>query len=92
MLWILPCCPGPFSWMHFPSVRVPAENVLSNDLRMFTPAVKYVPEWFPGAGFKTFARTAKKNLDDSVNLPFHHVKESFEVRETLLPLLILVFC
>ncbi|KAF9645498.1 CyP450 monooxygenase [Thelephora ganbajun] len=42
------------------------------------PILKYVPEWFPGAGFKTFARIAKKNIDDSVNSPFKHVKESFE--------------
>ena len=43
--------------------------------------VKYVPEWFPGAGFKKFARVAKENIDKSVNLPFQHVKESFQVRE-----------
>ena len=44
-------------------------------------AVKYVPEWFPGAGFKSFARKAKKGLDRLADLPFYHVKESFEVRE-----------
>jgi len=52
-------------------------------LTIFVPTVKYVPEWFPGAGFKTFARNAKKNLDHSVNYPFKHVKESFEVRGDL---------
>jgi hypothetical protein len=57
---------------------------------MFTPTVKRVPEWFPGAGFKRFARVAKKKLDDSVITPFQHVKESFEVREPPLPLLIRV--
>ena len=44
-------------------------------------AVKYVPEWFPGAGFKSFARKAKKDLDRLADLPFYHVKESVEVRE-----------
>jgi len=53
---------------------------------MFPPTVMYVPEWFPGAGFKRFARTAKENLDNSANLPFQHVKQSFEVRES--PLLL----
>jgi len=52
-----------------------------------TFTVKYVPEWFPGAGFKTFAKQAKKKLDDFLNLPFKHVKESFEVREPTLPFL-----
>ena len=48
---------------------------------MFTSTVKHVPEWFPGGGFKTFARVAKKNIADSMELPFQHVKESFEVSE-----------
>jgi len=53
-------------------------------LTMFTPTVKYVPEWFPGAGFKTFARIAKKNLDDSITPPFLYAKESFEAGGPLL--------
>ena len=53
---------------------------------MFTRAVKHVPEWFPGVGFKTFARIAKKDLDDSITPPFQRVKESFEVCESPLPL------
>jgi len=35
----------------------------------------------PGAGFKKFAKIAKKNIDDSITPPFQYVKESFEVRE-----------
>jgi len=46
------------------------------------PILKYIPGWFPGAGFKRFARVAKKKLDHSMNLPFQHVKESLEA-ETL---------
>ena len=57
------------------------------------PVVKYVPEWFPGAGFKKFARKAKTDLDRLADLPFYHVKESFEVREPCLnPLLRGVAC
>jgi len=50
------------------------KKVLSKSkvLSIFLPIVKYVPGWFPGAGFKAFARNA--------NYPFKHVKESFEVR------------
>jgi hypothetical protein len=47
---------------------------------MFTFTVKHVPEWFPGAGFKKFARMAKEDLDDSINLPFLGVRETFQVR------------
>ena len=60
----------------------------SKSLTALTSAVKYVPEWFPGASFKRFARIAKEKFDDSVNLPFQHVKESFEVSESpFLPLI-----
>ncbi|KAF9786299.1 cytochrome P450 [Thelephora terrestris] len=44
------------------------------------PILKHIPEWFPGAGFKTFARKAKKDLDKLADLPFYHVKESFEAK------------
>jgi len=57
---------------------------------MSTPAVKYVPEWFPGAGFKTFARVTKKNLGDSMDHPFQYVKEALQVCEHPLPRLVQV--
>ena len=57
---------------------------------MFVPTVKYVPEWFPGAGFKAFARVARKNLDDSINPPFQHVKKSLKVCISPLPFLVQV--
>ena len=41
--------------------------------------VKYVPEWFPGAGFKTTAREVQEMLDISVGGPLEHVKESMKV-------------
>jgi len=67
--------------MFSPSVRVPVKNFLSKLKILTLMTVKYVPEWFPGAGFKAFARIAKENIDRSATLPFQHVKESFEVRE-----------
>ena len=42
--------------------------------------MKYIPEWFPGARFQTFAREARKQSDVAVNGPLEYVKESFKVR------------
>ena len=39
----------------------------------------YVPEWFPGAGFKTFAREAKELFDLAVDGPLEYMKQSPEV-------------
>lgn len=41
--------------------------------------VKYVPEWFPGAGFKIFAREAKALFDLAVDGPLEYMKQSLEV-------------
>ena len=43
------------------------------------PKVKYVPEWFPGAGFQTFAREARGHFDLAVDGPLAYVKRSLEV-------------
>ncbi|KAL7914398.1 cytochrome P450 [Trichoderma velutinum] len=39
------------------------------------PALVYLPEWFPGAGFKRIAREAKANVDASADVPFEFVKQ-----------------
>lgn len=39
-------------------------------------AVKYVPEWFPGAGFKRQAREWRGIADAMLNDPFHVTKEA----------------
>ena len=41
--------------------------------------VKHVPEWFPGAGFKTFARASRETNCVMVNEPLKHVKEMMKV-------------
>ena len=38
------------------------------------PAVKYVPEWFPGAGFKKQARTWRRSVDRLLNAPYEDVQ------------------
>lgn len=38
------------------------------------PALMYVPEWMPGAGFKAFARKARQLKKLAINAPFDWVK------------------
>jgi cytochrome P450 len=40
--------------------------------------LRFVPEWFPGAGFKTQAKEWKKNATDMVEIPFEVVKRRME--------------
>ena len=42
--------------------------------------VKHVPEWFPGAGFKHFAKKTRGMLDLAIDGPLEYVKETFKVR------------
>jgi hypothetical protein len=37
--------------------------------------VKYLPEWFPGAGFQKKAKIWKKIVLDMPNVPFQFVKK-----------------
>ncbi|KIM67833.1 hypothetical protein SCLCIDRAFT_1189995 [Scleroderma citrinum Foug A] len=39
------------------------------------PALRYVPEWFPGAGFKRMAREWNATLQDMVDQPYKFVKD-----------------
>jgi len=38
------------------------------------PALRYLPAWFPGAGFKRFANEAKKLTDQMLNVPLKLVE------------------
>ena len=35
------------------------------------PCLKYIPSWFPGAGFKTTAAKCRVALDKARNVPFN---------------------
>ena len=76
--------PGAFLVDAFPIRTNSSPKTDSQRILHCSLLVKYVPEWFPGAGFKTFARVARKDIDNSITPPFQHVKESFEVRESSL--------
>ena len=41
--------------------------------------MRYVPAWFPGAGFKQFAETGRELFAVAVDGPLDYVKESLEV-------------
>ena len=71
--------PGAFLVDAFPSRAYAVRDCSDGPFNDRFLAVKYVPEWFPGAGFKKFAKTAKKHLDKLADLPFQHVKESVQV-------------
>jgi len=42
--------------------------------------VKHIPDWFPGAGFKQFAKVGRGLFDVAVDGPLDYVKESLKVR------------
>lgn len=48
-------------------------------LLMVYPKVKHVPEWFPGAGFKHFAKECRELFAVAVDGPLEYVKESLKV-------------
>lgn len=75
--------PGSFLVDTFPLRECPSQCSCRNVFQYRPPphTVKYVPAWFPGAGFKRFAMKAKKTFDKLADLPFQHVKESFQVGE-----------
>ncbi|KAJ7288668.1 cytochrome P450 [Mycena rebaudengoi] len=39
------------------------------------PILKYIPDWFPGAGFKRLAKMYKKSCDDLAEVPLAYVME-----------------
>ena len=43
---------------------------------MIPTEVKHVPEWFPGAGFKHFAKEGRKVTDLAIDGPLEYVKVS----------------
>ena len=43
------------------------------------PKVKHIPEWFPGAGFKRFAKEGRRLSELTVDGPLEYVKEGLKV-------------
>lgn len=38
------------------------------------PALMYLPEWFPGTGWKQTAKAWNKNMTKCINIPFEYAK------------------
>jgi len=43
------------------------------------PQVRHVPDWFPGAEFKRFAKAGRELFSAAVDDPLDHAKESLKV-------------
>ena len=41
----------------------------------FLPILKYVPSWFPGAGFQKKAARWREAINTMAEKPFHHVQQ-----------------
>ena len=50
------------------------DNAIYGVLLLICKPVKYVPEWFPGAGFKRQASLWKKHVDAMADVPFELAK------------------
>jgi len=47
--------------------------------------VRYIPDWFPGMGFKVFAKEVREKFKISVDGPFEYVKNAIKVRPQSIP-------
>lgn len=61
----------------FPGVRNHSSDLALLLLRTHsTPTiVKHIPDWFPGAGFKAWAREAHSRSEEFVNAPYQYAKK-----------------
>ncbi|THH08681.1 hypothetical protein EW146_g8915 [Bondarzewia mesenterica] len=47
------------------------------------PILRYVPDWFPGAGFKQMARNFRRSFEQLVDVPFEFVKKQVAAGKAL---------
>lgn len=62
------CHPWKLSRGHFPKPSVIRD--LFDNSETQSCLVKYVPSWFPGAGFKKYATVCRKRFQDATWVPF----------------------
>jgi len=43
------------------------------------PTVRYIPDWFPGTGFKVLAKEVREKFKIAVDGPFEYVKHAMKV-------------
>jgi hypothetical protein len=78
-----PPCLVLFSSTFSPVVRFFTINWFAFYIQILS-LVKYVPDWMPGAGFKTKAKEWRKLSLAMINVPYDMVKEKF-VSEPFFP-------
>lgn len=44
------------------------------------PALQYLPEWFPGTGWKQIAKSWNKSMTDLINIPFEYAANNSEYK------------
>ena len=54
------------------------------DALLTSPAVKYIPSWFPGAGFKRKAAEWRRGVLKGVSTPFEQAKKDMVLNNFLL--------
>ena len=47
--------------------------------------VRYIPDWFPGMGFKVLAKEVREKFRISVGGPFEYVKNAMKIRPQIIP-------
>src|ERR1700683_5646091 len=58
-------------------IRAPFFVIVFSHRAKSSPVVKYVPEWFPGAGFKRLAKKWRASTRGVVELPWAALKEKY---------------
>jgi len=71
--------PGAFLVDTFPIRSSSPQSLGPYTLLTIYLEVKYVPEWFPGAGFKRFAKETRRLSELAVDGPLEYVKEALKV-------------
>lgn len=71
-------------WTPSPSVCPPSTHLAAPFLRIF--AVKYVPEWFPGAEFQRKAREWREAARVMIEAPYEDAKRKYVCTYPLNPL------
>lgn len=65
----------PFLDISLDAMRYLAVGTMSHFWVNWFPILRYLPEWFPGAGFQTVGRKGKESREAYVNRPFQPVFE-----------------
>ena len=77
--WAATMVPGKFLADTIP-IRGSFQSQTATYRRLTTPwIVRYVPDWFPGTGFKALAHEVRDKFKVSLRGPMEHVKNAMKV-------------